>query len=161
MNLPLFTLIHTMISLIGIAAGFGAVAGLMAGTLLRCWTAFFIVFTLATSVTGFFFPFNGMTPGIVVGIISVIALAIAIYALYMRKLAGYWRAAYVFTVVLSLYLNFFVLIVQLFQKIPALKETAPHQSEPPFAITQGVTLIVFVWLGIVALRRFRGLQPVA
>src|SRR5262245_43557085 len=151
MNLPLFTLIHTMISLVGIGAGFGAVAGLMTGAVLRCWTFVFIAFTMATSITGFFFPFNGVTPAIVVGIISVLVLALAIYALYVRQLAGRWRAAYVFAAVLSLYLNFFVLIVQLFQKIPALKETAPNQNEPPFAITQGAALIVFIWLGIVAL----------
>ncbi|WP_442485102.1 hypothetical protein [Aeoliella sp. SH292] len=155
MTLQYFTLVHILISLAGIAAGFGVLSGLLAGKLFRGWTAVFLASTLATSVTGFFFPFHGFTPGIAVGILSLITLAVASYALYGGRLAGAWRATFITTAVLSLYFNFFVLVVQLFQKVPALTELAPKQNEPPFAITQGLVLFTFIALTIMALRRFR------
>jgi hypothetical protein len=158
MALQYFTLVHILISLAGIASGFGVVSGLLAGKLLSRWTAFFLATTTATSVTGFFFPFHGFTPAIAVGIISVLALAAAAYALYARRLEGAWRGVFVASAVLSLYFNFFVLVVQLFQRVPALVELAPTQTEPPFATTQAIVLIAFIVLGIVAVRRFRG-QP--
>jgi magnesium-transporting ATPase (P-type) len=109
-------------------------------------------------VTGFFFPFHGVTPAIVVGVISLVVLAVAIIARYVRRLAGAWRWIYVVTVMIALYLNVFVLIVQLFQKVPALKALAPTQSEPPFAVTQLVVLALFVVLTIMAAIKFRGEQ---
>lgn len=156
MELNHFTLVHILISLAGIAAGFGVVSGLIGGKLFRGWTAFFLAMTAATSVTGFFFPFNGVTPGIVIGVISLPVLAAAAYALYARQLVGRWRAVFVFGTVFAQYLNLFVLIAQTFQKNPALVAIAPTQKEPPFAITQGIVLVVFVGLGVAALRRFRG-----
>jgi len=111
-----------------------------------------------TSVTGLFFPFNGVTPGIVLAIISLVLLAIAIVARYARHLSGAWRWIYVVTAMISLYLNVFVLVAQLFQKVAALKELAPTQSEPPFAVTQLVVLTIFVLLTILAAIRFRGEQ---
>jgi hypothetical protein len=111
--------------------------------------------TLLTSVTGFFFPFHGFTPAIGVGIISLVLLAVAILARYGRKLSGAWRWIYVVTAMLSLYLNVFVLIVQLFQKVPALKTLAPTQSEPPFQIAQLGVLLIFILLTIFAAIRFR------
>lgn len=155
MALSHFTLIHVLISLVGIAAGFGVIAGLQVGKLLPRWTAIFLAMTVATSVTGFFFPFHGVTPAIAVGIISLFALAVASYALYLRRLIGIWRKSFVFATVLSLYLNAFVLVAQLFQKVPALVDLAPTQGEPPFAVTQAVVLIIFIALGIVAAKRFR------
>jgi hypothetical protein len=110
---------------------------------------------VATSATGFFFPLHGFTPAAAVGILSLILLAVAIYALYVRKLAGAWRGSYLLTALIALYLNFFVLVAQLFQKTPALKDLAPTQSEPPFGIAPGLVLVVFVVLGISAFRRFR------
>src|SRR5262249_13826919 len=112
-----------------------------------------------TSATGFIFPYQGVTPGIVVGVVSLFVLAVACYALYVRRLDGLWRRVFVVTAVLSLYFNVFVLVVQTFQKNPALVEVAPAQSGPPFAMTQAAVLGVFVWLGIMAFRRFRADSP--
>jgi hypothetical protein len=105
--------------------------------------------------TGVFFPFRGVTPAFAVGLISLLALAVANYTLYFRRLAGAWRKAFVISAVIALYLNVFVLVVQLFQKMPALMERAPTQAEPPFAITQAIVLVVFISLGISATSRFR------
>ena len=150
-----FTRIHVVISLIGILSGLVVMFGLLASRLLNRWTALFLVSTLATSVTGFFFPFTGFTPAIGVGIVSVVVLAVALFALYSRHLAGAWRWIYVVTAMVSLYFNVFVLVVQLFQKVPALKALAPTQSEPPFAITQLVVLALFGLLTVVAAIKFR------
>ena len=154
MALQYFTLIHIVISIAGIGSGFGLLAGLVDGRLFPRWAVVFLATTIATSVTGFFFPFHGVTPGIAVGVVSLVALAVACYALYVRRLNGLWRGAFVITAVLSLYLNVFVLVVQTFQKNPALVEIAPEQTGPPFVITQATVLAVFVWLGLIAFRRF-------
>jgi hypothetical protein len=129
--------------------------GLIAGKLLARWNSLFLTTTVATNVTGFLFPFHKVTPGFVVGIISLIALGIAIAANNVFHFAGTWRKAYVLTALIALYLNVFVLIVQLFEKIPALRAMAPTQSEPPFKIAQLVTLLLFVILTIMATIRFR------
>ena len=150
-----FTKVHVVISLIGIASGLIVVFGMLAAHRLDRWTALFLLSTLATSVTGFLFPFHGVTPGIVVGIISVVVLAIAIFARYPQHLRGSWRWIYVVSALVALYLNVFVLIAQLFQKVPQLKALAPTQSEPPFAVTQLGVLVLFVLLGIVATIKFR------
>lgn len=150
-----FTIIHVIISLIAIGSGFIVLFGLLTGKRLDSWTAFFLAMTIATSVTGFFFPFHGFTPAIGVGIISLVVLAIAIVARYARHLAGAWRWIYVVSAVVALYLNFFVLIVQSFQKIPALKALAPTQSEPPFLVAQVLALLLFVVLTILAAIKFR------
>jgi K+-transporting ATPase A subunit len=157
-NLSPFTKLHVVISLIGIVSGLVVMFGLLVGRRLNGWTILFLISTVLTSVTGFFFPFHGVTPAIVVGIISLVLLAVAIVARYARHLAGAWRWIYVVTAMISLYLNVFVLIVQLFQKVPALRVLAPTQSEPPFAVTQLVVLGLFVVLTIVALIRFRSEQ---
>ena len=147
--------VHVALSLIGIAAGFVVIGGLLSGRPLNGWTALFLATTLATSLTGFLFPFNGVTPGIVIGVISVVILAVTIFARYARQMAGGWRPIYVVTAVIAQYLNFFVLIVQSFLKIPALKELAPTQSEAPFAIAQLVALVGFLLLGVLATIKFR------
>jgi len=120
------------------------------------WSALFLLMTVLTSVTGFFFPFHGLTPAVTVGIISIVVLAVAIFARYARRLTSPWRGIYVVTAMLALYLNVFVLIVQSFQKLPFLKVLAPTQSEPPFLVTQVVVLVLFIVLSIVAAIRFRG-----
>ncbi|HJX93018.1 MAG TPA: hypothetical protein VJ372_21160 [Pyrinomonadaceae bacterium] len=130
-------------------------AGLFNAKRLDRWTAVFLVSTLATSVTGFLFPFHGVTPGIIVGIISVVLLAGAIIARYFGGLLGGWRLLYVVTAMIALYLNVFVLIAQLFQKVPSLKALAPTQTEPPFLIAQVSTLVIFVALTITAAIKFR------
>ena len=158
LNLSPFTKLHVVVSLMGIVSGLVVMFGLLAGQKLNRWTALFLISTVATSVTGFFFPFHGVTPAIIVGIISLVLLAVAIVARYGRHLAGAWRWIYVVTAMISLYLNVFVLVVQLFQKVPALKAMAPTQSEPPFAVTQLVVLGLFVLLTIIAAIKFRGEQ---
>ena len=154
-DLSTFTLIHVIISLMAIGSGFVVTFGLIAGKRLDAWTAFFLATTIATSVTGFGFPITQVTPGIVLGVISLLVLAIAVLARYGRHLAGAWRLVYVISAVIALYLNFFVLIVQSFLKVPALKDLAPTQSEPPFAVAQFIAMVAFIVLGFIAAKRFR------
>jgi hypothetical protein len=132
-----------------------ALFGLLAGKRLAGWTGLFLTTTVATSVTGFGFPVEHFLPSHGVGIISLVALAIAIVALYAKHLAGGWRRTYVICAVLALYLNCFVAVVQSFEKIAPLRALAPTQSEPPFAIAQLAVLALFVGLGILAAKRFR------
>ncbi len=155
MILHIYTIIHVLISLVGIFTGLIVLFGLLAGKRLDGWTRWFLITTVLTSVTGFFFPFHGFTPAITLGIMSLIVLAVAIFARYPRQLAGAWRWIYVVTAVITLYLNVFVGIVQAFEKIPALKAIAPTQTEPPFQLTQLVVLVLFVLITIVAAIRFR------
>ncbi|HJS62777.1 MAG TPA: hypothetical protein VJ800_13585, partial [Pseudolabrys sp.] len=131
-----FTILHTAISLIGIVGGLIVLAGMLRARRLPGWTALFLVTTVLTSVTGFMFPISGLTPAIVFGVISIVILAIALVALYVKHLSAAWRWIYVTTALAALYLNVFVLIVQSFQKVPALQKLAPTQSEPPFLIAQ-------------------------
>jgi hypothetical protein len=154
LSLAHFTLLHVIISLIAIASGVVVFGGLLASNRLPGWTALFLLTTVLTSVTGFMFPISAFTPALAFGVISVIVLAFALVALYGFHLAGGWRAAYVVTALLALYLNMFVLVVQGFQKVPFLNALAPTQSEPPFAIAQAVLLIAFLWLGWRALTKF-------
>jgi hypothetical protein len=141
-----FTLIHVALSLIGILSGLVVALGLLGAKRLDGLTAIFLLTTVLTSVTGFFFPFHGITPGIVVGIISLVMLAIAIFARYIGHIAGAWRWIYVVTAMISFYLNVFVLVAQLFEHVPALHALDPTESGPPFKITQLVVLVIFfVW----------------
>ena len=155
MILHVYTIIHVIISLIGIFTGLIVLFAMLLGKRVDCWTRWFLITTVATSVTGFFFPFHGFTPGIVLGIISLLVLAVAIFARCSRQLAGHWRWIYIVSAVTALYFNVFVGVVQSFEKIPALHDLAPTQSEPPFKHTQLVVLALFILLGIVAVIRFR------
>lgn len=155
MSLSTFTFVHVLLSLIGIGSGFVVLLGLLAGKRLDGWTGLFLATTVATSVTGFGFPFDHLLPSHMVGIISLLVLALAIGARYPLRLAGAWRRIYVISAVIALYLNSFVGVVQAFQKVPALRALAPTQAEPPFAIAQGVVLVLFIALGILAAKRFR------
>ncbi len=128
---------------------------MLAGKRLDGWTKWFLITTVATSVTGFFFPFHGFTPAIALGIMSLIVLAVAIFARYSRQLADHWRWIYVVGAVIGLYFNVFVGVVQAFEKIPALRAIAPTQTEQPFKLTQLVVLALFGLLGIIAAIRFR------
>jgi hypothetical protein len=155
MILQIYTVIHVLISLIGILTGLVVLFGMFADHRLDGWTKWFLITTVLTGVTGFFFPFHGFTPAIGVGIISLIVLSIAIIARYSRHLAGRWRWIYVVTAMIALYLNVFVLLVQSFEKIPALQALAPTQTEPPFKLTQLNVLLLSVVLAHVAVIRFR------
>jgi len=150
-----FTLAHVVISLVGIGSGLVVVAGLIAAKRLDAMTAIFLASTALTSVTGFGFPFDRLLPSHVVGLVSLVVLTIAVYARYARHLTGTWRSVYVGTAVTALYLNVFVLIVQLFMKVPALQAAAPTQSELPFLVAQLIALVIFAALGVVATTRFR------
>jgi hypothetical protein len=150
-----FTLVHVLISLVGIGSGLVVAFGLLTSKRLDGWTLLFLAATLATSVTGFFFPFHDFTPAIGVGILSVMLLTAAIVARYIFRLQGFWRWLYIVSAVIALYFNVFVLIVQSFQKIGALKALAPTQSEPPFVIAQGAALLIFLVIGALTVRRFR------
>jgi hypothetical protein len=154
--LEIFTLAHVLISLVGIFTGFVVVYGLINARELEGWTSWFLWTTVLTSVTGFMFPFHGFQPSYVVGAVSLVILAAAILA--RRHLATGWKKTYAITSVLALYLNFFVLVVQLFRRVPALKALAPTQTEPAFKITQLVVLLLFVVLTILATTKFRHAQ---
>ena len=157
MSLATFTTMHVIISLIAIVAGIIVIFGLLGSNRMPGMTAIFLLFTILTSVTGFLFPFNGVTPGDIIGALSLVLLAIACIALYSMKLSGAWRWIYVVTALISLYLNVFVLVIQSFLKIPALTALAPGNppSGPVFAVVQGVVLVAFVLFIIGAIRRFR------
>ena len=160
MSLSTFVTVHVIISLIGIVAGIIVMFGLLGSNRLPGLTAIFLLFTILTSATGFLIPpllTETLLPSHMIGILSLVLLAIACIALYGMKLSGAWRWIYVVTAVLSLYLNVFVLIIQSFLKVPALHALAPSvpPSEPPFAIVQGIVLLFFVIVIIGAVRRYR------
>ncbi len=150
-----FTLIHVVLSLVGIIAGLVVAGGLAGGRRLDRWALVFLVTTIATSVTGFGFPFVKFLPSHAVGIVSLVVLAVVIVAQYAKQFAGAWRRVYAVGVVLATYLNAFVLVTQLFLRLPALIVAAPHQSEPPFALAQGLVLALFIWLAVAADKGFR------
>jgi hypothetical protein len=160
MSLATFTQFHVIISLIAIASGIVAALGMLGARLMPTMTTLFLATTVATSVTGFMFP-TPFDAADVIGIISLLFLALAILALYSYKLAGAWRGVYVVSAMISLYFNCFVLIVQSFQKIPFFHALAPTGKEPPFAVAQGVLLILFIGLGFAAFKKFRPMLKAA
>jgi hypothetical protein len=159
MSLATYTLLHVVISLVGIATGMVALVGWIAGRERPRWTAVFLATTVATSVTGYGFPFEHLLPSHVVGAISLVVLAVAIAARYRLHLRGGWRRVYVITAAIALYLNVFVGVVQSFLKIPALAALAPRQTEPPFVFSQAIVFVAFVVLAVAAAVRFRGEGP--
>jgi hypothetical protein len=160
MSLSTFTTVHVIISLIGIASGIVVMFGLLGSRRMPGMTAIFLLFTILTSATGFLIPpllSEKLLPSHMVGILSLVLLAVTCFALYVEKLSGAWRSIYVVTAMTALYLNIFVLVIQAFLKVPALHALAPSvpPSEPPFAILQGIVLVFFVIVIIGAIRRFR------
>ena len=154
MILQIYTIIHTLISIVAILTGLVVVLGMLGRKRLDGWTKWFLITAVATTITGFFFPFHGFIPAIGLGIISLPFLALTIFARYPKHLAGPWRWIYVIGAVICLYFNLFVLVVQAFEKIPALHALAPTQTEPPFKLTQLIVLLVSALLAIVAAIRF-------
>src|SRR4029079_5360903 len=155
-----FTMVHVIISLIAIVAGLVVMFGMLGSKRMPGLTAIFLLFTILTSATGFLIPprlFDKALPSHMVGLRSLVLLAIACFALYGMKLAGAWRWIYALTALVSLYLNVFVLVIQSFLKVPALHALAPSvpPAEPPFAVAQGVVLVFFVVVIIGAIRRYR------
>jgi hypothetical protein len=159
MSLAAFTALHVAISLIGIASGFVVLIGMISAKKLPGVTSLFLVTTILTSVTGFMFPYKGFTPAIGVGILSLLVLIVALIARYPARLRGHWRGVWVITAALAQYLNFFVLIVQSFMKIPSLHALAPTQTEGPFKIAQLGGLVLFAILTALAFYRFRWDAP--
>lgn len=156
MDSQAFTLTHVAISLIGILSGLAVVYGLLTAKKFEGWTFLFLITTVATSVTGFFFHRDHILPSQIVGVISLVLLAGAIIARYNFQMRGSWRVVYVDCAVASLYLNVFVLIVQAFLKIPFLHALAPTAStEPTFVVVQGLALVIFLVIGFRSVRRFR------
>ena len=158
MSTSTFTLMHVVLSLIGIFSGAIVLFGMFSSKRLDGWTALFLTTTVLTSVTGFFFPADHLLPSHIVGVISLLVLAVAILALYFYRLAGAWRRIYVVSATVALYLNVFVGVVQAFLKVPFLNALAPTQTEPPFLIMQLVVLALFVVLTVVAAIRFHNEQ---
>jgi hypothetical protein len=154
MSVETFTLVHVVLSLIGILAGLIVVFGMFGSKLPGGWTWLFLATTILTSVTGYFFPRDHILPSHIVGAISLVLLALAVFALSSKRLAGSWRWIFVVTVVTSLYLNVFVAVFQAFLKVPAIHALAPTGAEPPFLVAQVTTLVVFIVFGVFAVRRF-------
>ncbi len=155
MSTPTFTMLHVLISLIAIGSGIAVLFGMLRAKRLDGITAIFLTTTVLTSLTGFAFPNQHVTPGIVIGVLSLVVLAGAVVARYSQHLRGAWRATYVVTAAVALYFNVFVLIVQSFEKVSALRALAPTQKEPPFAIAQLVVLVISIALTIASVKRFR------
>lgn len=158
MTTSTFTQVHVLISLVGIGSGFLVAYGLLVGKRFDGATAIFLVTTVLTGVTGFLLPAKHLLPSHVIGIISLVVLAVAILARYARHLNGGWRSIYVVSAMLALYLNVFVLVAQSFMKVPALHSLAPTQKEPPFLVAQLVVMAIFIVLGILAVKKFRTAQ---
>ena len=158
MSLQTYTLLHVIISVAGIASGLVVMYGFLANQRLVTWNTVFLTTTVLTSVSGFLFPYNGMTPAIKLGIISLVVLAVALVARY--RLQPAWRKTYAISASAALYFNVFVLVVQSFEKVPALNALAPTQKEPPFTIAQIAVLVLFVVLTVLAVKRFHG-EPAA
>jgi hypothetical protein len=155
LGMDALTFVHVLLSLIGIVSGFVVLAGMFDSRRQESWTALFLITTIATSVTGFLFPFTTVLPSHIFGVISLVVLAIALAARYSFRLKDSWRWVYVVTALFALYLNVFVLVVQAFQKVPALTTLAPTGSEPPFLVAQAIVLAFFVYVGTRAAMRFR------
>ncbi len=155
MSTSTFTLVHVLLSLVGIGSGLLVVYGLLRGKRFDGATAIFLVTTALTSLTGFLFPFERLLPSHIIGVISLAALALASAARYARYMAGAWRSIYVVCAVLALYLNVFVLVAQIFLKVPAAHALAPTGKEPPFLVVQLIVMAIFIVLGILTVKKFR------
>jgi len=155
MSLQAFTVFHIILSMIGIAFGFIVAGGILASNKLPGWTALFLLTTILTNATGFLFPFTKLLPSHIVAGISLVMLVVALYAYYGKGLVGVWRPVYIVTAMLALWFNVFVLVAQSFLKVALLNVYAPTGAEPPFAITQGVVLVFFIFAIVVGIRRFK------
>lgn len=155
LSVATYTLLHVVLSLAGIVAGLVVAGGLIAGARPERCAAVFLVTTIAANVTGFGFPFVHFLPSHAVGIISLVVLVVVIVAHYVKHFAGRWRTTYAGGLVVATYFNVFVLVAQLFKRIPVLFVAAPTQSEPPFVLTQSLVLALFIWLGVAAVKGFR------
>ena len=150
---------HTLLSLVAILAGIFVMSMLVKNRRPDVWTLTFLVTMIATDVTGFLLPAPKFPlPSHIFGIISLVFLALALLAHYVFHFTGAWRWIYAASMGIAVYLNFFVLVTQLFLKVPALHALAPNapdNPEPPFLIVQVIVLAIFVWLIWKAVKNFR------
>jgi len=153
-SLVQFTYLHVFLSLVGIGAGVFVVFGFFTSRRLNILTTLFLVATIATSLTGFLFPIKGVTPGIVIGVVSLVALLLAVVGLYGKHLVGAWRTIYVVSACFAFYLNTFVLVAQGFAKVPELKSAAPTMSSPVFGGAQLALLVIFILITVRAVQKF-------
>jgi hypothetical protein len=160
MTISTFTLVHVVLSLVGIGSGLLVLYGLLKGERFDGATVIFLVTTVLTSASGFLFPVEHLLPSHIIGILSLVVLAVAIVARYACRMAGSWRWIYAVCAVVALYLNVFVAVVQAFLKQPTLHALAPTRKEPPFLIAQLAIMAVFIVLGFLAVKKFR-LAPAA
>jgi hypothetical protein len=154
MSTATFTVLHVLLSFIGIGSGLVVMWGLFRGKRLEGITAIFLVTTVLTSVTGFGFHVEHLLPSHIVGLISLVLLAAAIPARYVFHLAGNWRWVYVVGAATALYLNIVVLIIQSFLKVPAMHALAPEGKEPPFLVVQVVVLAIYLGATFLAAKKF-------
>jgi len=156
MPVATFVAIHTVISLIALVIGIKFAADLAKGKESAPLTLAFLATTALITMTGFMLPFVTLLPSHIFGFISVVALAAVIPAYYNFNVRGFWRRVFVAGALLLFYLNAFVAIVQGFLKLPFLNALAPTAStEPPFAVAQLALLVVMVWLGLRAMKRYQ------
>jgi hypothetical protein len=154
LSLHAFTVLHVITCIVELFAGAVVVAQMLAGR--RSGLNFlFLLTAVLTTITGFMFPYHGPTPAITLGFITLPLLLLAAVAWYTGRLRGVWRVIYIVSMVILFYLDAFVAVVQSFMKIPALHALAPTGKELPFAIVQGLVLLVFIVLGFLAVKRFR------
>lgn len=154
-DITTFTLIHVVLSLVGIISGLIVAGGMIGGRRLDRWVVIFLITTIAANATGFGFPFATVLPSHIIGAVSLVVLALVLVAQYAKHLSGKWRTTFAVGVVVATYSNVFVLVVQLFRRVPALMALAPTESEAPFAITHLLVLVLFAWLGVTAVKGFR------
>lgn len=152
--LSLYTIVHVVMSLVGIGSGIFVMVGFLTSQRLDRSTSFFLATTTLTSVTGFGFPAEHITPAHIVGILSLSVLGLAVYARSVRHLQGNWRGLFIISSSIAFYLNAFVLVVQLYLKVPVLKAIAPSQTEPAFVISQSILIVGFIILALLSLKRF-------
>ena len=154
MSTETYTLLHVLISLVGIGSGLVVMFGFLTGKRFDGWTVLFLIATILTSVTGFGFPVDHLLPSHVIAVLSLLIMAVAILARYVFHLSGAWRSTYVVAAAIALYLNVFVLVVQTFMKVPAVHALAPTQKEPPFLIAQVIVMVIFIGLTVLAVKKF-------
>jgi len=159
MSLGIFTLSHVVISLLAMIAGITVLLGMLGAKCPGVWEALFLLTAILTSATGYLFPSNTLLPSHIFGALSLAVLALALLGLYAFRLRGAWRWIYVVSIAFAVYFDVFVAVAQAFAKLGFLRSLAPTQSEPPFNIAQVAVLIVFLAVGIAAMRRFHPEKP--
>lgn len=153
LSIAQFTLLHVAISLVAIASGGVVMVAFAAGRrILAGLSGLFLMTTVATTLTGFLFPFHGATPAFLTGVVSVPVLIGALVAFYGYRVRGRAGAVYAVSASAALYLNLLAFVTQAFLKVPALHALAPSGTEPPFLAVQVAVLGGMIGLGRCALR---------